>query len=57
MTHRTTFDRAWVQLIGGDLEVAGEPLLPGDGLALTGFNALEFSAAGDVEALLFELGG
>ena len=57
VTHRTTFDRAWVQLIGGDLEVAGEPLLPGDGLALTGFNALEFSAAGDVEALLFELGG
>ena len=47
--------RAWVQVVGGRLDVNGTTLEPGDGLALEGATALAFAAREDVEALVFDL--
>lgn len=45
----------WVQLARGDIEVNGEPLEAGDGLAIAGPLELEFSHANDAEILLFDM--
>lgn len=53
--HTIERDRAWVQVIRGDLEVNGVALRPGDGLAIDGASTLSFAATGAVEALVFDL--
>ncbi len=53
--HAIERDRAWVQVVGGDLEVNGVALRPGDGLAIDGGSSLRFVAAAPVEALVFDL--
>jgi redox-sensitive bicupin YhaK (pirin superfamily) len=45
----------WVQVIRGPLEVAGEVLQPGDGMAVTEAEALTFRAQAATEALIFDL--
>ena len=47
--------RAWIQVVRGEVTVAGERLLPGDGAALTAVDRLDLAADGEVEALLFDL--
>ena len=47
--------RAWVQVIHGTLDVNDTRLLPGDGAALVGWEALALRASEDVEALVFDL--
>lgn len=47
--------RAWVQVARGELDVNGQALGPGDGLAAAAIERLELSARRDAELLLFEL--
>jgi redox-sensitive bicupin YhaK (pirin superfamily) len=47
--------RVWVQVVKGGLEVAGERLASGDGLAIVEPEALTFRAHGGTEALVFDL--
>lgn len=54
-THTLVRERAWVQVVGGILEVNGVRLFPGDGLAVEGKGTLRFAGEGDVEALVFDL--
>jgi redox-sensitive bicupin YhaK (pirin superfamily) len=42
--------------VRGDLEVNGEKLTTGDGLAIEDVNALNMKAISEVEFLLFDLG-
>ncbi len=46
---------AWVQVIRGSLQILGEKLKAGDGLAITQEQALQFRFDQDSEILLFEL--
>ncbi|MGH0036819.1 MAG: pirin family protein [Myxococcota bacterium] len=46
---------AWLQLIAGEVELAGRRLAAGDGAAVTGESALEVRATDDSELLLFDL--
>ena len=59
--HAVTHDvaparHAWVQVARGTLEVAGQTLAAGDGLAARGPGALELRASEDAEVLVFDLG-
>ncbi|MCB9699654.1 MAG: pirin family protein [Alphaproteobacteria bacterium] len=47
--------RAWVQVVRGELEVAGTTLGPGDGAALHDVTELPLRATTEVEALIFDL--
>ncbi len=56
LRHRLeTGEHAWIQMVAGRLEVAGERLEAGDGLALSGAPELELHAHEESELLLFEL--
>src|SRR5262249_49756059 len=46
---------AWLQLVQGELEVAGERLYAGDGLALSDERALGIDCLAPTELLLFDL--
>lgn len=48
-------DRAWVQVIAGELVVNDVILKPGDGLAVVDASTISMSANDDVHALLFDL--
>jgi redox-sensitive bicupin YhaK (pirin superfamily) len=45
----------WFQLIGGEVEVGGVKLLPGDAVKSEDAGTYAFKSAGPVEALLFDL--
>jgi redox-sensitive bicupin YhaK (pirin superfamily) len=45
----------WFQLIGGDVEVGGVKLSPGDAVRSEDAGTFAFKSAGPVEALLFDL--
>jgi quercetin 2,3-dioxygenase len=49
--------RAWVQVIAGVLDLAGEQLQAGDGAGVSGLEALELRAGGtrDADVLVFDL--
>ena len=47
---------AWIQTVKGTLEVNGQPLNSGDGLAIDNESALEFTSRKDSHFLLFDLG-
>ena len=53
--HRLRGTRAWVQVVAGELEVAGTRLKAGDGLAIEDTETLDINAHEAVEALLFDL--
>ena len=54
-TLKLRHNRAWVQLIKGELQVNGVLLQPGDGVALEDVQQLDLTADADVEALAFDL--
>jgi redox-sensitive bicupin YhaK (pirin superfamily) len=45
----------WFQLIGGDVEIGGVQLSPGDAVRSEDAGTFAFKSAGPVEALLFDL--
>ena len=45
----------WIHQIAGELNVAGETLLPGDAVAIEGLETLEIKAVKDAEFLAFSL--
>ncbi|MEX2453932.1 MAG: pirin family protein [Rhodospirillaceae bacterium] len=47
--------RAWIQLARGRVQVNGQTLDAGDGLAVTGAGELDIAAGEDAECLLFDL--
>jgi quercetin 2,3-dioxygenase len=47
--------RGWLQLVAGELEVGGESLEPGDGLAISDETSLHIRAKSGAELLLFDL--
>lgn len=53
----STGRRAWVQMIAGGLDVAGEQLQAGDGAGISGLESLELRALGDgvADVLVFDL--
>lgn len=56
LTHATSQERGvWVQVIRGALEVGGTPLGTGDGLAVSGVQALDLVAESESEILLFDM--
>jgi redox-sensitive bicupin YhaK (pirin superfamily) len=56
LVHRSPAgDGHWVQVISGEVSVAGELLQPGDGVAIENVDSLEFSANADAQFLLFDL--
>ena len=55
-THALAPDRhAWIQVARGTVDVAGERLSAGDGLAATGGGDLVLTASADAEVLVFDL--
>lgn len=46
---------AWVQVVHGEVTVAGETLRQGDGAGITGLDALDLSFGADTELLLFDV--
>ncbi|TNE88814.1 MAG: pirin family protein [Deltaproteobacteria bacterium] len=55
VAHPLRFDRAWVQVVAGSLDVNGTRLRAGDGLAIVETDAVRLAAHEDVELLLFDL--
>lgn len=56
VTHATQAERGlWLQMIAGELEVNGETLGAGDGLAVEGSSSCEMTARSAAEFLLFDL--
>jgi redox-sensitive bicupin YhaK (pirin superfamily) len=56
VAHATQSDRGlWLQIISGELEVNGETLQPGDGLAMEGILSCELVARAAAQFLLFDL--
>lgn len=56
VTHTLAAARhAWIQVVRGVIDVAGERLSAGDGLAATGGGALVLTASTDAEVLVFDL--
>jgi redox-sensitive bicupin YhaK (pirin superfamily) len=56
LSHRLAAGRgAWVQVIGGALQVNGEALRAGDGLAVSGAGELRLMAEAGAHALLFDM--
>ena len=47
----------WIQVVSGELEVAGVSLRDGDGLAVTDPRELQLNTKSPVEALVFDLSG
>jgi redox-sensitive bicupin YhaK (pirin superfamily) len=45
----------WFQLIGGEVEIGGVKLSPGDALKSEETGSFAFTSAGPIEALLFDL--
>jgi redox-sensitive bicupin YhaK (pirin superfamily) len=45
----------WFQLIGGDVEIGGIKLSPGDAVSSESAGHFVFKSAGPIEALLFDL--
>jgi len=57
LTHAFAADRkGWLQVAGGELQVNGQLLVAGDGLALQDPQALHIVAASAAEILLFDMG-
>lgn len=57
VTHPLSSDRhAWVQVIEGSMEVNGQPMTTGDGLAVSEVEGLHFNAEDETHFLLFDLG-
>jgi len=55
-THMVAADRyAWVQVARGSVQIDGETLVAGDGLAAKGGGELELTGVDDAEVLLFDL--
>ncbi|SFU70253.1 pirin family protein [Halomonas korlensis] len=55
--HPTTPDRkVWIQVAHGALEVNGQPLEAGDGMAITDEERIVMQATSPAEALLFDMG-
>ena len=48
--------KAWVQLARGRVVLNGEPLQPGDGVAVHGPASIELTGSSDSEVLLFDMG-
>jgi hypothetical protein len=46
---------AWIQIVHGDLRVAGLALHPGDGVGITDARELDLQFDSDSEVLLFDL--
>jgi redox-sensitive bicupin YhaK (pirin superfamily) len=46
---------AWVQVVEGEVEVAGVSLKSGDGAGITDTDELSFAFGAETEALLFDL--
>lgn len=56
LTHELAEKRgAWVQVVDGEVTVAGETLRQGDGAAITDADRLELSFGADTELLLFDV--
>lgn len=55
ITQKLRGRRGWVQLISGELVVNGAGLRQGDGLSFDGLEALNLTATGSTEALLFDM--
>lgn len=56
VTHTLAADRyAWIQIARGTVDVAGERLSAGDGLAAAGGGDLVLTASADAEVLVFDL--
>lgn len=55
VTHTVQRARVWVQVVHGEVEVNGALLQPGDGLAIVEASKVDFTAKGEVEALVFDL--
>ena len=56
ITHELRQGRGlWFQLIGGEVEIGGVKLRPGDALSCETGGSFTFSSAGPIEALLFDL--
>ncbi len=53
--HAVARGRVWVQVVKGELLANATALKPGDGLAIVDAEAVDFTASGDVEALVFDL--
>jgi redox-sensitive bicupin YhaK (pirin superfamily) len=54
--HRLESGRgAWVQVVRGNLSVAGAKLNSGDGMGITGLSKLEFQFSGDSEVVFFDV--
>lgn len=55
--HQTTPDRkVWIQVAHGSLDVNGQPLEAGDGMAITDEEGIVMQATSPAEALLFDMG-
>ena len=55
-THTVAADRhAWVQIARGSVEIDGETLVAGDGLAAVGAGELRINGVDDAEVLVFDL--
>jgi redox-sensitive bicupin YhaK (pirin superfamily) len=48
--------KAWVQLALGSATLNGQPLEPGDGVAIEGPSAITLMGSSDAEILLFDMG-
>lgn len=56
VTHATSMERKlYIQLIQGELQVAGDTLLAGDGLKLLGTQSLTIKSLDEAEFLLFDM--
>lgn len=55
-SYGTTIDRGlWIQMIQGELSVAGEKLRPGDGISIENVVGIDLLAISDAEFILFDL--
>ena len=56
LVHTTSAERGiWVQMITGEVTIAGETLTPGDGMSLQQVTDVEIRAEGPAEFLVFDL--
>jgi redox-sensitive bicupin YhaK (pirin superfamily) len=56
LTHLLAIGRqAWVQVVSGDVTVAGEALTAGDGIAVSDIDGIDVTAGAESELLLFDM--
>lgn len=56
VSHKPAAGRGqWIQLASGELQVNGEQMRPGDGLAVSGETEIDIKALDDAEFLLFDM--